>query len=144
MVFAKLRDAGDGSMLEGVYAGIDDGWFVGEIADAAYRYESGISSGARLVVGVNVGTDGDDGGQNTLYIGPEVEELQVKRLATVKERRSTEAVAGALAGVVADAGDTAVNLMPAFIDAVKADCTLGEISAALETVFGTYREPATA
>ena len=143
-VFSRLRDAGDGSMLEGVYAGIDDGWFVGEIADAAYRYESGISSGARLVVGVNVATDGDDGGQNTLYIGPEVEELQLKRLATVKERRSSDAVAGALARVVADAGDTTVNLMPAFIDAVKADCTLGEISAALETVFGTYREPATA
>ena len=36
-----------------------------------------------------------------------------------------------------------MNLMPAFIDAVKADCTLGEITAALEGVFGGYREPAT-
>ena len=62
----------------------------------------------------------------------------------MKERRSSDAVAAALARVVADAGDTTVNLMPAFIDAVKADCTLGEISAALEAVFGTYREPATA
>ena len=93
-VFARLLDVGDGSMLEGVYAGIEDGWFVGEIADAAYRFESGIASGARAVVGVNVGTDGDEGAQQTLYIGPEVEELQLKRLAIVKDRRSSEAVAG--------------------------------------------------
>ena len=142
-VFARLRDAGDGSMLEGVYAGIEDGWFVGEIADAAYRFESDIASGARVVVGVNVGTEGDESAQQTLYIGPEVEELQLKRLAIVKDRRSSGAVAAALNQVVADAGDVTVNLMPALIDAVKADCTLGEITAALEGVFGSYREPAT-
>src|SRR4029077_20556408 len=69
--FARLRDAGDGSMLEGVYAGIEDGWFVGEIADAAYRFESGIASGARHVIGVNAGVEGNEGAPNTLYIGPE-------------------------------------------------------------------------
>jgi methylmalonyl-CoA mutase N-terminal domain/subunit len=142
-VFARLRDAGHGSMLEGVYAGIEDGWFVGEIADAAYRFESDIASGARAVVGVNVGTEGDESAQQTLYIGPEVEELQLKRLGMVKERRNSGAVAAALAQVVADAGNVTVNLMPALIEAVKADCTLGEITAALEGVFGTYREPAT-
>jgi methylmalonyl-CoA mutase N-terminal domain/subunit len=142
-VFARLRDAGNGSMLEGVYAGIEDGWFVGEIADAAYRFESGIASGARVVVGVNVGAEGEESTQQTLYIGPEVEELQLKRLAIVKDRRSSEAVEAALKRIIADAGDTTMNLMPALIDAVKADCTLGEITAALEGVFGGYREPAT-
>ena len=142
-VFARLRVAADGSMLEGVYAGIEDGWFVGEIADAAYRFESDIASGARAVVGVNVGTEGDEDEQHTLYIGPEVEELQLKRLAIVKDRRSSETVAAALNRIISDAGDISVNLMPALIDAVKADCTLGEITTALEGVFGGYREPAT-
>src|SRR5204862_4597873 len=95
-VFARLRDAGNGSMLEGVYAGIEDGWFVGEIADAAYRFESAITSGARKVVGVNTATDGDDGQPSTLSIGPEVEEFQLKRLVTVKERGDDDAVDGAL------------------------------------------------
>ena len=72
-----------------------------------------------------------------------MEELQLKRLAIVKDRRSGDAVAAALTRITSEAADPTVNLMPAFIDAVKADCTLGEISAALETVFGSYREPAT-
>jgi methylmalonyl-CoA mutase N-terminal domain/subunit len=142
-VFARLREAGDGSMLEGVYAGIEDGWFVGEIADAAYRFESAVASGARHVIGVNAGIEGNEGAPNTLYIGPEVEELQLKRLEIVKERRSRDEVADALTRIRSDAADPTVNLVPAFIDAVKAECTLGEISAALETVFGSYREPAT-
>jgi methylmalonyl-CoA mutase N-terminal domain/subunit len=143
-VFARLREAGNGSMLEGVYAGIEDGWFVGEIADAAYRFESAITSGARKVVGVNTATDGNDGLPNTLSIGPEVEELQLKRLTTVKERRDRDAVDGALARIRSEAADTTVNLLPALIDAAKVDCTLGEISRALGDVFGDYREPATA
>ena len=39
-VFAHLDELGNGSILEGVYAGIDNGYFVGEIADAAYRFEA--------------------------------------------------------------------------------------------------------
>ena len=42
-VFAHLAEAGSGSMLEGVFACIDDGWFVGEIADAAYAFQSKIA-----------------------------------------------------------------------------------------------------
>ena len=67
----------------------------------------------------------------------------MKRLAIVKERRSSDAVAAALERIAVEAGDDTVNLMPALIDAVKADCTLGEITATLEGVFGGYREPAT-
>ena len=60
-VFAHLLDIGDGSMLEGVYAGIENGYFQGEIADAAYRFERQVNAGQRIVVGVNAFTEGDDG-----------------------------------------------------------------------------------
>ena len=43
-IFAHLDELGDGSMLEGVYAGIDNGWFQGEIADAAYEFERKINA----------------------------------------------------------------------------------------------------
>src|SRR5215216_3701018 len=52
-VFARLDEQGGGSILAGVYAGIEDGWFVGEIADAAYAFERKVSTGRRVTVGVN-------------------------------------------------------------------------------------------
>ncbi len=139
-IFAHLDELGDGSILEGVYAGIDNGYFVSEIADSAYRFEREVNNGSRTIVGVNKFTDGDDGEQNILRIGPEAEEYQRKRLEDVKMRRSDEAVAAALDAVTAAAADPEVNVMPAIIAAVKTYATLEEVSMAMEKVFGTYVE----
>jgi len=125
-----------------VYRGIDGGWFQQQIADAAYRYEQEVNAGRRIVVGVNAFTDGDDGPPPTLYVGPETEEIQLKRLADVKQARSDDAVRDALAAVRATAADPTANTMPVLIDAVRALATEGEIVAALEDVFGTYVERA--
>jgi methylmalonyl-CoA mutase N-terminal domain/subunit len=95
-VFAHLDDLGDGSILEGVHRGIDDGWFTGEIADAAYAFERKVNTGRRVVVGVNRFTEGDDEVPTILSIGDEVEEIQRKRLDTVKRTRDAAAVAATL------------------------------------------------
>jgi methylmalonyl-CoA mutase N-terminal domain/subunit len=58
-IFAHLDDVGNGSILEGVYAGIENGYFVGEIADAAYRFEREVNDDRRVIVGVNRFTEGD-------------------------------------------------------------------------------------
>jgi methylmalonyl-CoA mutase N-terminal domain/subunit len=140
-VFAHLDELGGGSILEGVYEGIENGYFVGEIAEAAYRFEREVNAGDRIIVGVNAFTDGnDESEQNLLRIDPAVEDLQLKRLAEVKQDRDDAAVAAALGRVRADAADPNTNLMPTFIDAVQAYATEGEIVAALEDVFGTYVE----
>jgi len=142
-VFAHLDELGNGSILEGVYVGIDNGYFVGEIADAAYRFEREVNAGRRTIVGVNAFTDGaSNEDSNLLRIDAETEEYQLKRLAVVKQQRSDEAVASALARVTSDAADTSINLMPAIIDAVKAHATEEEIAMAMEHVFGTYVEQA--
>ena len=142
-VFAHLEDLGDGSILEGVYAGIESGWFAGEIADSAYRYEREVNAGQRIVVGVNAFTDGDDPeSRRLLRIGQDTEDLQRKRLAAVKQGRDATAVAVALARVAADAAEPTTNLMPALLDAVRARATLGEVVDALEGVFGTWLETA--
>ena len=142
-VFDHLEQLGDGSLLEGVYAGIDDGWFVGEIADASYRHEREVNAGERIVVGVNEFTEGDDpSARRLLRIGQETEELQRKRLATVRQDRDDGAVTSTLARVVADAADSTTNLMPALLEAVRARATVGEVVDALEGVFGTYVERA--
>ncbi|HEY1634623.1 MAG TPA: methylmalonyl-CoA mutase family protein [Acidimicrobiales bacterium] len=139
-VFAHLEELGQGSMLEGVHAGIENGWFQGEIAEAAYTLEKKISSGRRVVVGVNRFADADDELLPTLYIGPEVEQRQLERLAKVRSSRSDADVVAALSRVTSDAGRSDVNLMPALVEAVRAYATVGEIIAALAAVFGRWTE----
>ena len=140
-VFAHLDELGGGSILEGVYTGIDDGYFVSEIADASYRFEREVNAGDRIIVGVNAFTDGnEDSEQNLLRVDPAVEELQRKRLADVKQSRDDAAVSAALDHVRATAADPGANTMPALVDAAKVYATEGEIVAALESVFGTYVE----
>ena len=62
-MFAHLDELGGGSMLEGVIDGIEDNWFQGEIADAAYDLERRFNTGRRIVVGVNAFTEGNDDDQ---------------------------------------------------------------------------------
>ncbi|CAN5556524.1 methylmalonyl-CoA mutase family protein [soil metagenome] len=138
--FAHLLDLGDGSILEGVYAGVEAGWFHNEIDAASYRFERQVNDGRRIIVGVNAHHEGDEERIETLQIGPEVEEYQRKRLSKVRAERCDDAVAASLARLKADAAEPTVNLMPAFIEAVSAYATEGEITAALEEVFGTYVE----
>ncbi len=141
-IFEHLDAMGNGSILEGVYEGIENGYFVGEIADASYRFERGVNAGRRIIVGVNEFTEGDDGEQNLLKIDAETEDYQLKRLETVKQARDSAAVDVALARVTADAQDPTVNMMPALIDAVKTMATEEEVVMAMESVFGTYVEQA--
>jgi methylmalonyl-CoA mutase N-terminal domain/subunit len=140
-VLDHLDELGGGSILEGVYRAIDSGWFQAEIADAAYQFQKRVSSGRRVTVGVNAFTEGnEEGPPPILEIGAEVEELQCKRLATVKAERSADAVAAALAHVTADAGTAGVNMMGSIGEAVRAYATVGEIMGAMEVAFGRWHE----
>ncbi len=141
-IFAHLDGLGGGSMLEGVYEGIENGYFVNEIADASYRFERRVNAGRRIVVGVNDFTEGDDHSGDLLRIGPETEDTQLKRLAEVKRHRDDDRVRAALEAVALDAAEATTNLMPVIIDATRAMATEGEIVHALEREFGTYTERA--
>ncbi|MDQ1446457.1 MAG: methylmalonyl-CoA mutase, N-terminal domain [Acidimicrobiaceae bacterium] len=139
-VFAYLDELGRGSILEGVYAGIDNGYFQGEIAEASYQFEKKITDGRRVVVGVNRFTEWEDPPPPILSIGPEVEERQLKRLEQIKHDRSDDAVRTALDAVTATARQSDANLMPAILDAARAYATVGEVIGALEAVFGRWTE----
>ncbi len=141
-VFAHLDDIGNGSILEGCYAGIENGYFVGEIADSAYRFEREVNAGRRIVVGVSDFKEGDDSDRELLRVDAAVEDYQLKRLGAVKQQRDSDAVVSALSHLAKDAEDPTVNLMPAILNATKAYATLEEIAAAMEKVFGTYVEKA--
>lgn len=142
-IFAHLDELGNGSILEGTFAGIENGYFVGEIADAAYRFEREVNAGRRIIVGVNDFTEGDNPeDRNLLRIGAETEEYQLKRLQTIKTDRNQNQVDEALSNITEIASDPTRNLMPAIINAVKTYATEEEIAAAMESVFGTYVERA--
>src|ERR1700728_4435698 len=116
-IFSYLLEVGSSSMLDGVIASIDDGWFCNEIADAAYQFQSKIATGRWIQVGVNGYTDGDDHQPPTLAIDPDVETHQLADLAAVKQRRDDDAVARSLELLAREAADPAVNLLPALIEA---------------------------
>ena len=139
-MFAAIERMGNGSMLDGVLVGIQDGWFQGAIADSAYEFEKAVTSGERAIVGVNTYVRSDESPLDILRIGAEVEHAQRDRLARLRgdrDQRRVDAALGALeAGARADA-----NTMPLLIEAARARATLGEIVATLKGVFGGYREP---
>ena len=140
-IFDHLLALGQGSMLEGVYAGIDDGWFQGEIADAAYDFEKKVNADRRIIVGVNDFTAGNEDDQlEILRITAEHEQSQIKRVQAVRADRDAESVASSLERVRRDASDPEVNLMPALIDAVHAYATEGELMETMADVFGRYVE----
>jgi methylmalonyl-CoA mutase, N-terminal domain len=140
-VLDHLDELGTGSILEGVYRAIDSGWFQAEIADAAYLFQQRVSSGRRVVVGVNGFTEGnDEEPPPILHVGQEVEDAQAKRLAGVKHDRNDEAVRSSLAGVSEAAAVPDTNLMDSIGAAVRAYATVGEIIGALEHTFGRWHE----
>jgi methylmalonyl-CoA mutase N-terminal domain/subunit len=142
-LFERIEELGDGSMLDGAIRGVEEGWYQGEIADSAYELERKLNAGRHVVVGVNGFLEGsDEPPPPILRIGPEVEEEQRRRLDKVRRERDSDAVESALARVRVEARDPEVNLMPAFIDAVRAYATLGEIVDALADEFGRWVEAA--
>ncbi|MGA5445040.1 acyl-CoA mutase large subunit family protein [Streptomyces umbrinus] len=130
-----------GPVTSGILRGIEDGWFTGEIAEAAFRYQRGVEKGEKRVVGVNVHRGSVTGDLEILRVGHEVEGEQVRVLAGRRAGRSEAAVRAAVAGMLAAARDGS-NMIAPMLDAVRAEATLGEICDALREEWGEYTEPA--
>jgi methylmalonyl-CoA mutase N-terminal domain/subunit len=141
-IFTRIREMGsDGSMTAGILRGIEDGWFMAEIADAAFAYQTKLEKGDKRVVGVNVHADTVVGDLEILRVSHEVEIEQNRQLANRKAARDDSAVTAAISAMV-DAARGADNLVPPMLAAVRAEATLGEICGALREIWGDYREPA--
>jgi methylmalonyl-CoA mutase N-terminal domain/subunit len=131
---------GDGSMLDGVLRGIEEGWFQTALADSAYEFEKAVTSGDRTIVGVNRFVAEDEEELEILRIGAEVERDQCRRVGAVRRERDAEAVTAALSAL-SEAAAVEENLMPLIVQAARVRATEGEIVDAMKSVFGGYREP---
>ncbi|TDD64083.1 methylmalonyl-CoA mutase [Jiangella aurantiaca] len=149
-VFDRIRTMGErdrrwhdtyGPMTAGILRGIEDGWFTGEIAESAFQHQQRVEKGDKRVVGVNVHTDTVTGELDILRVSHEVEDAQREVLAKRRAERDDAAVRAALAAMV-DVARTDENIVPAMLDAVRAEATLGEICDALRAEWGVYFEPA--
>jgi methylmalonyl-CoA mutase, N-terminal domain len=141
-IFAKIRGMSpDETMTGGILRGIENGWFTGEIADAAFEYQQKLEKGEKQIVGVTSHTETVGGELEILRISPEVEREQVEDLAARRAARDQARVEAALAAMVA-AARTDANLVPPMLEAVRAEATLGEICGALRAEWGSYTEAA--
>jgi methylmalonyl-CoA mutase N-terminal domain/subunit len=134
-LFSQINEIG------GVVKGLEEGWFQKRIAESAARQQWEIEQRRRLVVGVNeFVTDEPELGIPILRIGEEADREQRQRMADMRASRDNALVATRLDALrVAARGET--NVVPFILDCARAYCTLYEIRAALEDVFGAYREP---
>jgi methylmalonyl-CoA mutase N-terminal domain/subunit len=140
-VFARIIDMGtDGTITSGLLRGIEDGWFMAEIADSAFRYQQALEKGDKKIVGVNCHTETIEEPLEILRISHEVEREQVRVLGERKTDRDKAAVDAALARMV-QVARTSENMLPSMLDAVRAEATLGEICGALKDEWGAYTEP---
>ncbi|MGH3789129.1 MAG: acyl-CoA mutase large subunit family protein [Pseudonocardiaceae bacterium] len=130
-----------GEMTSGILRGIEDGWFTGEIADAAFAYQQALEKCDKNIVGVNTFAGSVTDELDILRVSHEVERRQSRTLAQRRAQRDQTAVDGALEAMVAVA-EGGGNLIEPMLDAARMEATLGEICGALKAMWGEYREPA--
>jgi methylmalonyl-CoA mutase N-terminal domain/subunit len=139
--FAKIDEMGDGSILDGMLRGIEEGYFQKEMADAAYRYQQLLEQGKKVMVGINRFTQTVQDPPEVLVISPEIEEKQKKALAEVRANRDGKVADDAIQSLRDMAHDESTNSIPVLIDAAKAYVTLGEMVETLKQEWGVYTEP---
>ena len=132
--FGRIRDLG------GVIPAIEQSFFQAEIAEASFRFQSEVERGERRIVGVNAYEEEAAAELEILRIDPELERRQIERVRELRTRRDAAGAEAALARLEQEARQDGVNLMPAIVDAAKADVTMGEMCDVLRRVWGTWRE----
>ncbi|MDQ6642255.1 MAG: methylmalonyl-CoA mutase family protein [Actinomycetota bacterium] len=128
-------------MTDGILRGIEDGWFMSEIAEAAFQYQVALEKGDKLVVGVNAHLDSVTHQLEILRVSHEVETEQVRALVQRKGERDPAAVQAALDAML-DAARSGENMIATMLEACRVEATLGEICNVLREEWGEYREPA--
>jgi methylmalonyl-CoA mutase, N-terminal domain len=139
-IFARIKAMSpDSSMTGGILRGIEEGWFMAEIAESAFAYQQKVEKGDKRVVGVNCYPDTVGLPVEILRVSHEVERAQSRELAARRQSRDQAAVDAALSAMLA-AARSGENMIPAMLDAARAEATLGEICGALRDEWGTYFE----
>ena len=126
--------------MGGSMKAIEAGYQQREIHETAWAHLTEVESGERKIVGINYGVLDDEEMPPLLKPDPELGIRQSEKLAKLRANRNSAAADSALEAITRASKGTE-NLFPLVIEALKTDCTLGEIINAMKEVFGTYMAP---
>ncbi|MCK6420473.1 MAG: methylmalonyl-CoA mutase [Aquabacterium sp.] len=126
--------------MGGMTKAVDSGWAKLKIEASAAEKQARIDSGKDVIVGVNKYRLAKEDPVDILEVdNVKVREQQIARLQRIKANRDATAVRAALEALTAAARSGQGNLLALSIDAIRLRATVGEVSDALEAVFGRHR-----
>ena len=121
--------------MGGSVEGIEQGFQMREIGDAAYKHGQEVESGDRTIVGVNRFTTEEVHIEGLMRVNEEAAKTQIGRLEKLRNGRDDTKVKAALERLE-QVAKTDNNTVPAILECVESYCTLGEISQVFRGVFG--------
>ena len=124
--------------MGGAVSAIEQGYMQNEIAASAYKYQTDIQSGEKIIVGVNKFAVQEKPLSDIFTIDDSIRQLQIEKINRVKAERDHEKVKNILTQLESDA-KIGVNLMPSILQAAENYATLGEIADVMRGVFGEHR-----
>jgi methylmalonyl-CoA mutase len=126
--------------MGGMTKAVESGWAKMQVETCAADKQARIDSGKDVIVGVNKYKLAKEDAIDILDIDNHVvREAQVARLKQIRASRDTDAVTAALAALTQCAETGAGNLLDLTVKAIRLRATVGEVSDALEKIFGRYR-----
>ena len=126
--------------MGGAMSAIKEGWQQRQIHNSAYAHLNDVESGKRKIVGVNHGTMDEMNSIKAMQLDDSLGKSQCEKLVKLRAERNDEFAKASLEKIrIAAKGEE--NLFPLVIEAIKSDCTLGEIMSAMKDVFGTWMAP---
>jgi methylmalonyl-CoA mutase len=126
--------------MGGMTRAVDSGWAKLKIEAAAAEKQARIDSGKDVIVGVNKYRLAKEDTVEILEVdNMKVRDQQIARLQALRTQRDAARVEQALAAITAIAQGGPGNLLAASVEAIRARATVGEVSDALEKVFGRHR-----
>ena len=109
-------DGADWPMTRGLLRGIEEGWFMSEIAEAAFQYQKALEKGDKRIVGVNCHEDSVTHDLEILRVSHEVEIDQVRELTERRTTRDDDAARAAVARMV-EVSRTDENMIESMLEA---------------------------
>ncbi len=125
--------------MGGAIAAIEAGWVQNEIAKSAYEYQKSIDNNNRKIVGVNSFEEAGESEADLQEINHASVQKQIEGLKSLKQNRDNGAVKTKL-GELEKRANESENLVPAIIDCVRTECTLGEVADSLRSQFGEFSQ----
>jgi len=126
--------------MGGMTKAVDSGWAKLKIEASAAEKQARIDSGKDVIVGVNKYKLAKEDKVDILEVdNVKVRDAQIARLQQVKASRDSARVQAALAALTEAARTGQGNLLGLSVEAMRARATVGEVSDALEVVYGRHR-----